>query len=200
MAELPARFFVLASNKKNMRGYRNPRAEAGGGYLQSSLMFYNFCIRLLLERVTDYCERRSIREFGSVKKVRVVFSQRGGLSYGQTAAYAELLRMQARAGTSYLQKRQIKWQVLDGSLIQPSNHSQVAGLQIADAVASSFFQAADLLDCRNDTRYAEALRPLVATENGSCADYGVCLQPTPPWKAKLLPAQKRIFEFYGYQF
>src|SRR5688572_17097364 len=51
MARLPARFFVLASNKKNMRGHRNPRAAAKMGYIQSSQMFYNFCLRLLLERV-----------------------------------------------------------------------------------------------------------------------------------------------------
>jgi hypothetical protein len=31
-------------------------------------------------------------------------------------------------------------------------------------------------------------------------DYGVALQPTPTWKAKLNDEQREIFEFYGYKF
>src|SRR5687767_1460441 len=53
---LEARFFVLASNKKNMRGHRNPRAEK----VRSNQWFYNWCVRLLLERITDYVEKRSL--------------------------------------------------------------------------------------------------------------------------------------------
>jgi len=51
IAKLPIRGFVLASNKKNMRQYRNQRAER----VKSQQWFYNFCLRLLLERVTHFC-------------------------------------------------------------------------------------------------------------------------------------------------
>jgi hypothetical protein len=51
LARLPVCAFVLASNKKNMRQYRNQRAER----VKSQKWFYNFCLRLLLERVTHFC-------------------------------------------------------------------------------------------------------------------------------------------------
>jgi hypothetical protein len=58
ITRLPVRGFVLASNKKNMRGYRNERAER----VRSQQWFYNFCLRLLLERVTDYCFQHARRD------------------------------------------------------------------------------------------------------------------------------------------
>jgi hypothetical protein len=42
--------------------------------------------------------------------------------------------------------------------------------------------------------------PIMAKENGSCMNYGVALQPTPPSKANLNDRQREIFEFYGYKF
>ncbi|WP_372914764.1 DUF3800 domain-containing protein, partial [Sandarakinorhabdus sp.] len=50
MAELDARYFVVASNKKNMQGYQNPFA----GKIPSSNWFYCWMTRLLLERVTRF--------------------------------------------------------------------------------------------------------------------------------------------------
>lgn len=45
--------FSVCSNKKNMRGWRNDRAAVMGG----KQWFYNFCVRFLMERVTDLCLR-----------------------------------------------------------------------------------------------------------------------------------------------
>lgn len=50
LAVLPARYFAVCSNKKNMEGYRNPFAEA----VPSRNWFYCWMRRLLLERVTDF--------------------------------------------------------------------------------------------------------------------------------------------------
>ena len=52
VADLPARAFVVCSNKKNMRGYNNERAAERGG----KQWYYNFCVRLLMERVTELCQ------------------------------------------------------------------------------------------------------------------------------------------------
>ena len=89
MAGLSARYFVLCSNKKNMRQYDNPFA----GKIPSKNWFYCWMTRVLLERVTDFIEWHSIKEYGSPKKLRVEYSIRGGLSYSQMSAYYTWLKM-----------------------------------------------------------------------------------------------------------
>ena len=102
IARLPLRGFAILSNKKNMKGYHNPRAAK----VPSQQWFYNWCIRLLLERVTAFCAERSIAEFGELRKVKIEFSKRGGLHYSQTIAYHEYLRIQQQGDKIFLQKRE----------------------------------------------------------------------------------------------
>src|SRR5262245_10049669 len=141
LAQLPVRAFVLASNKKNMRGYRNMRAER----VRSQQWFYNFCLRLLLERVTDFCYHHAASERAKDRFLKIVYSERGAHSYAQTAAYQELLKMQAKGGSLVLTKRRIRWEVLDWRLAEPVSHKSSAGAQLADVVASAFYQAVDTL-------------------------------------------------------
>jgi Protein of unknown function (DUF3800) len=201
MAALPARYFVVTSNKKNMRQHQNTRAATNSYSLQ---WFYNWCCRILIERITDYVLRDSLHRHGSPRKVLFVFSRRGGHRYSQTAAYHDLLKRQARAQNTFLKKRVPKWEVLDWKLVVDFPHKDVAGLQLADCVASAFYDSVDYLDtgpCRPDA--AQRLNPRMAFENiggkNRQLDYGVCLQPTPPSKANLTAAQSQIFKFYGYQ-
>jgi len=197
LASRPVRAFILASNKKNMRGYRNMRAERA----QSKQWFYNYCLRLLLERVTGFCYEHAIRECANGRFVKIIYSQRDTHSYAQTAAYQELLKMQAKGGALVLSKRRIMWEVLDWRLSEPVSHKSSAGAQLADVVASAFYQAVDTLPpTKWNNEFAKALKPIVAAENGSSMGYGVALQPTPPSKARLNDRQKEIFEFYGYKF
>jgi hypothetical protein len=197
IARLPIRAFVLASNKKNMRQYRNLRAER----VRSQQWFYNYCLRLLLERVTHFCYRHARSETADGRLLKIIYSERGGHSYGQTIAYQELLKSQAKGGTLQLTKRRIMWEVLDWRLAEPSSHKSSAGAQLADVVASSFYQAVDtLLPTKWNNDFAKLLKPVVAKEDGFYFNYGLSLQPTPPSKAKLTDQQKEIFEFYGYQF
>jgi hypothetical protein len=197
IAQLPLRTFVLCSNKKNMEGHRNPRAEK----VRSQQWFYNWCIRLLLERITDFCQRRCIKDYGEIRPLKIEFSERRDVSYGQATAYHELLRIQSRAQSLILAKRDIKWQVLNPYLIKSFPHHARAGLQLADTVPSSFFQAVNEFGLGEwDPQFAKMLRPVTATERGLYADYGVALQPTPPWRANLTRKQQEIFKFYGYIF
>ncbi|WP_374333002.1 DUF3800 domain-containing protein [Aestuariivirga sp.] len=199
LGKFPIRLFVLASNKKNMRGHKNERAARTSGPIKPSQYMYNFCARLLLERVTEFVEAKSIANFGKPQKLKIVFSERGGLTYGQTAAYTELLKNQSRAGTTFLDVRQVKWSVLDRRLILPAAHGKIAGLQMADIVASAFYQAVDILEVENDPQYAAELIPRLWQCDGRIANHGLSLQPHPK-KANLLPAQKAIFEMCGYRF
>jgi len=199
LAQFPSKAFVVASNKRNMRGHRNDNAAKVSGEISSSQLIYNYCARILLERITAFVEAHSIREFGTPKNVKIIFSTRGGHNYGQLFAYLELLKMQARAGTTYLKKREIKWSVLQHSLLEKKPHWTMAGLQLADVVASAFYQAIDVLDVANRTcAHAKALTPLMVRQNGLAADFGVTLLPHPKIAA-LTPARAEIFNHYGYK-
>jgi Protein of unknown function (DUF3800) len=94
IARLPLRAFVVLSNKKNMRGYRNERAER----VHSQQWFYNYCVRLLLERVTDFCHQHARSEQSKDRLIKLIYSERKIHSYSQTNAHHELLRMQKVEG------------------------------------------------------------------------------------------------------
>lgn len=194
LAKLPIRGFVVCSNKKNMRGWKNERAASRGG----KQWFYNYCIRLLMERVTERCAFDSQKNHGTHKCLKVVFSKRGGHSYSQTIAYWELLKNQSIAGSTFLAKRQIKHQVLRNNLIEYVPHTQVAGLQLADIIASSFYQATNSESSKWSNEPAKKLFPIIAAERQLQANFGVVLQPTRRSDLKLNSRQSQIFEYYGY--
>src|SRR5436305_13515899 len=90
IANLPLRCFVVMSHKLSMRGHHNPRAAKVSA---GKTWFYWWMTRLLLERVTDYCERRSLRDYGSPRLVHLEFSRRRGLRYPHFQSYLYWLRM-----------------------------------------------------------------------------------------------------------
>lgn len=205
VADLPVNLFAMLSNKKNMRGHTNSRAAARGNVLTSKQWFYNYCLRLILERITDCCFRHSVRRYGAPRYVKLVFSNRGGHSYGHAIAYNEILKAQSRSETTLLDRREVKWQVLDRRLQETRTPQEVAGLQLADVVASSFYQAVDILPPTIwNPANAKILKPRMATECGFIQDYGVALQPAKysqraiHSEAKLSSRQKEIFEFYEF--
>lgn len=196
MAELSARYFVICSNKKNMRGYRNPLAEQ----IPSENWFYCWMTRLLLERVTDYVSWRSIKDHGSPRKMRVEYSNRGGLSYPQMNAYYRWISYQG--DNTFLRFGKVHWECIDYDLLKVYPHYERAGLQLADALASAFFKACDQYNTNAcDPRFAEALRPRMTryqdNPRNPVSGYGVKLLPSLRG-AKLQPTQSRIFRHYGY--
>jgi hypothetical protein len=68
LAELPVRLFVFCSHKDNMRGYHNSRAAAVSN---DKHWFYNSCIKYLLERVTEFCEAKSLTLWGRVRHAEI---------------------------------------------------------------------------------------------------------------------------------
>jgi hypothetical protein len=184
IASLPAVCFVVCSNKKNMRQHSNRRAEKRGG----QQWFYNWCARILIERATQFVVADATRLGRAPEKIRIIFSNRGGHRYSQTQAYHELLKQQSRAQSTYLQKRIPRWEVMDYRLVSSVPHRENAGLQLADVIASAFHTAADNLDTGPCwTEAAEFLAPRMGYERDEMGakivrDFGVVLQPTPPWK------------------
>lgn len=206
IAKMPIQLFCVCSNKRNMREYDNPLAAKK---MHSKQWFYNFLVRLLLERVTSAVAAHSLINFGTHRHVKFIFSRRGGHSYSQTKAYHEILRLQSRAQTAVLRYRMPIWSVMHMDLVEVDNHDLSAGLQLADCVASAFYTACDDLD--TGPRYlspAKRLEPKMARENGRIADFGLVLQPNPYSKqlstkvrdGTIGREQREIFEYYGFDF
>ena len=198
IAKKPLRCFVVASNKKNMRGYRNPFAEQ----IPSKNWFYCWMTRLLLERVTNFTEAKSLVDHNTVKKLKIEYSARGGLSYAQMGAYYEWLKMKSSANNLFLPMGDLHWKVMHRDLLKVHSHHQRAGLQLADCVSGAFFKACDIYDTGGcNPQFAKILKPRMArhpdTADGRVSGYGVKLMPK--WNvARLQQDQQEIFRFYGY--
>ena len=190
IAKLPLRCFVVLSNKINMRGHQNLRAARVS---HGRTWFYWWCTRLLLERVTDYCERRSIRDYGEPRICRLEFSRRLGLRYSHLQSYLWWLRTQSKAGALFLKRGDLKWSVLDLlHEIDVYDHSQRAGLQLSDIVASSFYQAVGG-EPEPNSWFAPKLLPRIARNgSGSAFDYGFKLMPD-GYIARASAEQKEFF-------
>lgn len=194
VASRPVRCFVVCSNKQNMKGWKNPFAEK----IPSDNWFYCWMTRLLLERVTHWVRRRSVREYGSAQRVKLVFSERGGLSYTQLNAYYQWLRY--KGDNQKLRLGNIEYDTIHMNLMEVHNHTGHDGLKLPDIVASAFFKGADIHDTGNcDPQFADALRPRMARSRGLISGYGVKLMPgLGPLSGKVEPQQLEIFKRYGY--
>jgi hypothetical protein len=181
-----------------MEGHTNARVAAARG-ASTQEYFYNYCVRLLLERVTEFVEEISLQEFGAPKHLKIIFSERGGLRYSQTIVYLDLLRQQARSGTTYLTRREIKWAIVHPNLIKSVPHQESAGAQLADAIPSAFFQATNTGQGSWDASQAKLLKPRMWQQNDVFEDRGISLQPTPYSRARLTERQSDVFRFYGFR-
>jgi Protein of unknown function (DUF3800) len=89
LSKLPLRCFVLLSHKQNMIGHRNRRCEERYAWRTYSrdgefvaqpraTWFHNFTLKVLLERVTAWCEARSIADFNRTRPIDITVARRGG--------------------------------------------------------------------------------------------------------------------------
>jgi hypothetical protein len=193
------RFFAMLSNKKNMKGHRNLRAASRSEGIGIDQVFYNWCLRIILERVTDFVCRHSMQTYGEPRHVKIILGERGTHSYARATWYGQMLKDQSKTGTTYLTKRTINWEVFDSRLIQVSQPQLNAGLQLADIVASSFFQGVDILPPTIfNTNNARLLKSRMAEKNGVTENFGVTFLPFNYHEANLRPEQIDLFEFYGF--
>ncbi|HEY4114824.1 MAG TPA: DUF3800 domain-containing protein [Rhizomicrobium sp.] len=199
LLSLPIRCFVVCSNKKNMRGYVNP--HPGWANMLTVDWFYAWMTRVVLERVTHFVRMKSVQDYGTVQKVKLVFSERGGLSLNQMGEYYGWIQMQSENEKLFLPWGDLQWDTLDQHLLRVRQHQRIAGLQLADIVASSFYQACDKRDFpRCDPLCAKVLEPRMGRypdRRGRYSGYGVKLLPNLR-EAKLDKDQQNIFLSYGY--
>lgn len=110
-------------------------------FQQSPHKLYRYATRLLLERVSWLCRDHAK---GNGSATDMIFSNRSSMSYNELREYLDRLFK-----LSIDEKVNIDWNVINSSRVRAVNHDQMAGLQIADAVASSIFFAA------NKTQYGQ---------------------------------------------
>jgi hypothetical protein len=200
LAAMDVRLFVIISNKRNMRRHKN---ELAAFVSNTRSWFYWWMCRLLLERVTEFCERRNERTKTPNVKVRLELSRRNYLRYQELSGYLTRLWLKDQAGELIVYKRVPKWPLLDFNQIFAFDHGSRAGLQLADVVASSFFQAVNReATVTANSEFAEALRERVWSkgprENPRWLDEGFTLFPHTLSALNLDESQKRVFRFYGY--
>ena len=133
-------------------------------------LLYRYATRYLLERVSWLCRDKRKTEDETAE---VTFSNRSCMSYDELRDY--LQRLKDRTGEFGVQ---IDWSVLDPSRIEARPHDSRMGLQIADAVASSFYMACELSPQGfNESRYAEMLGPVLYRHEKECIGYGLKFWP-----------------------
>lgn len=194
---LPIRVFSVLSHKKNMRGYVNLHAEKAK--VNRTAWFFCWLSRLLLERVTHYCSNRTIMDYKEIRSLRVEFSSRGGVRIEDIKAYYRYLYNQSQMKLLYLNLFDLSWDVMDIDCMSIYPNKMRAGLQLADVVASAFYQAVERTpEGRVRPEPAKKLLPRVCLRPGrprSRYGYGVKVMPT--WILPKLPTdQQEILDYY----
>lgn len=194
--EKPCRFFVVASNKKNIEGRKNEAAAFVGGL--GTAWLYWWLSRLLLERVTEFCEGLVPPAEKGRWKIQFVFSRRGGLVYVDFRNYLRKLHKQSRLGALYIDRGDLAWSVVDEDEILVLDSKQRAGLQLSDLCAGAFFQALELKS-NFDPQFAKLFSPRLARRKKEIAEFGIKTMPHHR-QMQLSAEQREIFEFYGFNF
>lgn len=133
---------------------------------------YRYASRLLLERVSWCCRDHRQPESGD-GFAEVIFSNRAQMSYDELRDYLRHLKANTEA-----QQVRIDWSVIDPDRVEAKPHDTLAGLQLADAVASGLKFAVELNPYGDtESRYAEALLPIFYRHQKSALGYGLKFWP-----------------------
>lgn len=134
---------------------------------------YFYASRLLLERVSWYCRDHKAALLPGDGSAEIIFSNRGGMKYEEFRGYLEILKTQTGPF-----EVEIDWTVIKSDQITAYADKRM-GLQIADAVASSFFFAVQVNQYGfAEDRYARMLSPVVYSYRGRYSGYGLKFWPS----------------------
>lgn len=139
-------------------------------FVSTPYLLYRYATRYLLERVSWLCRDR--RRDPS-HTARILFSNRSRMSYGDIRDYLQKLRDRTNDFDVT-----IDWSTIEPKKIEARTHDSLMGLQIADAVASSFFAACELSPQGfNEPRYAKMLSPVLYRHERQAMGYGLKFWP-----------------------
>ncbi len=135
-------------------------------------LLYRYATRMLLERVSWLCRDHRHPNQGD-GRAELIFSNRAQMSYEELRDYVR--RLKAESDPLHVT---VDWSVIDADLMRPVQHSQLAGLQIADAVASGLFSAVNP-NRFGDTedKYAKLILPSAYRHKDTLLGYGLKFWP-----------------------
>jgi hypothetical protein len=133
---------------------------------------YFYSSRLLLEAVSRYCQHHKTIHTSGDGSAEICFSKRSDTKYDEFRTYMEKLKLK-----SQINDVQINWGVIKSEQISALS-SKLMGMQIADAVASSFFFGSQLNQYGfAEEKYTKMLKPVVYHHEGRYSGYGVKIWP-----------------------
>lgn len=100
-------------------------------FRREKFSLYRYATRLLLERVSWLCRDYHRPEDRGGGLAELIFSNRSAMSYEDLRDYLRRLRSQSEV--------RIHWDSVDPAAVSAVSHDQLAGLQVADAVATGVF-------------------------------------------------------------
>lgn len=161
IAKVPFRTVSVISYKPDIPDPEN--------YQANKYMLYRYLTRLLIERASWLC-RDCRKADGEDERVELIFSDRASMSYEAIKGYVGLLKQQADAG----QWISIHWPSIDLDHLRAVQHAHLAGLQVADAVATSYMYGIRLSRLGiADPSYVRHLGGHVYRHRGNYLGYGV---------------------------
>lgn len=168
--------FVRAIGQTSLRTLsvliHKPNIEEPERFQDEAFRLYRYATRLLLERVSWLC--RDHHDGEGDGSADLVFSNRSAMSYEELRDYLRRLR-----ADGHPEDVRIEWDHIDPDRVVAVNHEQLAGLQVADAVASSAFYAVNRNQYgETEPRYLELLRRTLYRHKGTALGYGLKFWPT----------------------
>lgn len=143
-------------------------------FQNTKYLLYRYATRLLLERISWLVrDQRRLGEGDGFAEV--IFSNRSNMSYDDIRSYLRLLLSQSEANPSQVQ---LDATVIDPERISAVEHSKLAGLQVADAVASGFHFAVKVNRYgETEMGYLSHLKKTIYRHKGAVLGYGLKLWP-----------------------
>ena len=136
---------------------------------------YRYATRYLVERISWLCRDASNQEQGD-GFVDIIFSDRSHMSYDAIRHYLHLLM--SGDATDQRQPVQIAASVVDPRRIRSVSHSKLAGLQVADAVASGIhFAIKPNRYGETEATYLSHIKKILYRRKGKVFGYGMKLWP-----------------------
>lgn len=143
-------------------------------FQSTKYLLYRYATRMLLERISWLCRDHRRPEEGN-GFAEVIFSNRSNMSYEEIRNYLRLLLKQSEDNPGKIQ--------IDGTVITPERirsveHSKLAGLQVADAVASGLhFAVKKNRYGETETAYLSHLKRTLYRHKGEVMGYGIKAWP-----------------------
>jgi hypothetical protein len=140
---------------------------------QERYRLYFYTTRYLLERVSWYCRDHTRHADEGDGSAEIVFSNRSGMSYPELCE--DLRQLHHDSG---LFDANVDWNVIRENQVTSLSPGKRMGLQIADAVAGSFFHGVEESQYGFlEPRYAQMLKPVVYRGRAGWLGYGLKFWP-----------------------